>query len=475
MQLAKSITLKKIKTLRIFLLTFVVLFFSVFSPAFSQDNSPYSRFGIGDLVPATHIIGRSMGGISAGYNNFLSINFNNPASYSSFQAIKVLKSKKLISGRAVLDLGLNFEGRTLKEPKSLAPKFIANNALFSYVQVGVPLNSNWGLSFGLRPVSRISYNIISNERLVDPLTGLPIDSATTRFEGDGGSYLASFGTGVKLFHRDTKNGEEKLSIGINGGYLFGQKNYSTKRSLINDTVVYNQAFYETKTTYGNIYFNAGAQYKVPLKKNVSLTLGAYGNWSQKLNASRDVSRETFLFDPNQGIVRLDSVSDLRNEKGKIISPSSLTVGFVTEKIPFGKEGGWLFGIDFTQQNWDQYRSYGQKDSVKNKWELHVGTQLRPASKRNYFSNVAYRAGFFLGPDYIKVNEKLSQIGISFGLGLPVSNYRSSYASANQATLINIAFEYGKRGNNNNLLRENTFRFSLGFSLSDLWFGKKKFD
>ena len=108
MQLAKSITLKKIKTLRIFLLTFVVLFFSVFSPAFSQDNSPYSRFGIGDLVPATHIIGRSMGGISAGYNNFLSINFNNPASYSSFQAIKELKSKKLISGRAVLDLGLNF-------------------------------------------------------------------------------------------------------------------------------------------------------------------------------------------------------------------------------------------------------------------------------------------------------------------------------------------------------------------------------
>ena len=107
--------------------------------------------------------------------------------------------------------------------------------------------------------------------------------------------------------------------------------------------------------------------------------------------------------------------------------------------------------------------------------MHVGTQLRPVSKRNYFSNVAYRAGFFLGPDYIKVKGKLSQIGISLGLGLPVANFRSSYASANQATLINIAFEYGKRGNNNNLLRENTFRFSLGFSLSDLWFGKKKFD
>jgi hypothetical protein len=72
-----------------------------------------------------------------------------------------------------------------------------------------------------------------------------------------------------------------------------------------------------------------------------------------------------------------------------------------------------------------------------------------------------------------VDQKLSQFGVSFGMGLPIVNYNR--LSPGQATLINLAFEYGKRGNNNNLLRENTFRFSLGFSLSDFWFVKRKYD
>jgi hypothetical protein len=431
----------------------------------AQDNSPYSRYGIGDLVPATHIIGRGMGGISAGYADpyGLTINFNNPASYSTFQAFTEQKSKKVVSGRAILDVGLNFDNRTLKEP-STAKKFVANNALFSYLQVGMPIKSNWGISFGLRPVSRISYKIARTERLKDPNTGLPIDSAVTLFQGDGGTYLASLGTGVKI---------KNLSLGINAGYLFGKKDYKTKRAIINDSVNYQQANYETASTFGNLYFDAGAQYKIQLNKKVTLTLGAYGNIRQNLKASKDVLRETFVFDASQGDVRLDSVSDQRNIKGKLIYPASYTIGFVTQKLPDAKEGGWLFGIDFTQQNWDQYRFFDQTDLVRNKWELRVGTELRPAPKRNYSSLVSYRAGFFIGPDYIKVDQKLSQFGVSFGMGLPIVNYNR--LSPGQATLINLAFEYGKRGNNNNLLRENTFRFSLGFSLSDFWFVKRKYD
>jgi len=138
MQLVKSTTPKKIKTLYCLILTILVSFFAVFEPVSAQDNSPYSRYGIGDLVPPTNIISRGMGGVSAGYADLLSINFNNPATYASFQSVKEAKSKKLSSGRAILDLGLNFDTRTLREPAN-NNKFVANNALFSYVQVGVPL------------------------------------------------------------------------------------------------------------------------------------------------------------------------------------------------------------------------------------------------------------------------------------------------------------------------------------------------
>jgi hypothetical protein len=472
MQLAKLITPKKIKTLRGLQGTFVILILTAFSPVFGQDNSPYSRYGVGDLVPSTHIITRALGGVSAAYTDQLSINFNNPASYSSFQGNKELKSKKLSSGRAILDIGINFEGRTLREPAT-SKKFVANNALFSYVQVGVPLKQSWGLSFGLRPISRISYKMYNSQRLKDPLTGLPIDSAVTRFEGDGGSYLASIGTGFSLFKREKHKMEEKLSVGINGGYLFGEKNYNTRRTFINDTVEYAQANYESKTNFGNLYFNAGVQYRLPLNTKIALTVGAYGNWGQKMNATQDILRETFRYDASFGEIRLDSVSDKRDIKGKIEMPSSFTFGFVLQKYPIPtKEGGWLIALDFSQQNWDNYRFYGQKDSVKNKWEIKAGAQLNPVPKRNYFSQVAYRFGFSLGPDYINVGNKLSQFTTSFGLGLPMALSRQA---PNQLSIINIVFEYSKRGNNNNLLKENMFRLSLGLSLSDIWFIKRKYE
>ncbi len=477
MQLVKSITLKKIKTLRCLALTILVLLFTAFNPAFSQDNSPYSRYGIGDLVPRSHLISRAMGGVSAGYSDLLSINFSNPASFSSFQTGVEAKSKKIVSGRAILDVGLDFESRSLKDPSN-PKKFTASNALFSYIQVGMPIRKNWGIAFGLRPVSRISYKIINYERLKDPLTGQPIDSVYTRYEGDGGAYLASLGAGFSVFRKEKPNNmEEKLSLGINAGYFFGKKDYSTRRSFINDTVDYYQANYETKTTYGDIYFNAGMQYKVPLNKKVSLTVGAYGNWGQNINASQDILRETFVYDDNLGELRLDSVSDRRDVKGKITIPSSFSIGFVAQKLIVmekdHKESGWIFGIDFSIQNWNNYRLYGQKDSLRNTWEIRVGGQFNPVPKlRGYFSNITYRAGFFLGPDYIKVGNNLPRFGGTLGMGLPIGYSRQA---PNQATIINLALEYGKRGNSNNLLRENLFRFSLGLSLSDIWFGKRKYD
>ena len=471
MQLAKLITRKEINVLRGVQGTFLIFILTAFSPVFGQDNSPYSRYGIGDLVPPTNILSRGMGGLSAGYSDIYSINFNNPASYSSFLGAKELKTNKLSAGRAILDVGLNFENRKLTEPAT-SKTFSASNALFSYVQVAVPLKPNWGLSFGLRPLSRISYKMFNTQLLKDPRTGLPIDSAVTRFEGDGGSYLASVGTGFSIFKREKFKMEEKLSVGANAGYMFGEKYYSTKRTFINDTVSYEQANYQTKTNFGNLYFDVGIQYKLPVKEGMVLTLGAYGNWGQQMNATQDVLRETFEYNATLGDVRRDSVFDQKNIKGKIDMPSSITAGFILQKYADLKKGGWLFGLDFTQQKWDKYRFYGLKDSVRNKWEIKAGAQINPAPKRNYFSQVAYRFGLFYGPDYINVGSKLNQFGGSFGLGLPM---RVSRQAPNQVSIFNLAFEFAKRGNNDNILKENNFRISLGLSLSDMWFIKRKYE
>ena len=460
---AKSIITKIIKELYGYRIVLLIPFFCLFLSANSQDNSPYSRYGIGDIVPSTSITSRGMAGLSAAYSDIVSVNMNNPASFASFYSILEKNKKKSASGRVVLDIGVNVENRTLRE-RNTTSKFVANNALFSYLQIGVPIKKNWGLSFGLRPVSRISYKISHNERLIDPITQLPIDSVNTLYNGEGGVYLPSFGTGYKF---------NNFSIGVNVGYLFGKKNYSTRRGFYNDTVEYYQSNNENVTTFGNLSLNAGIRYEVKLPKTVLLTLGAYGNLRQKLNASQDIIIETYVRDPLQGNIRIDSVSEQRNIKGSLTYPASYGLGFMFDKVQVGKNTGWLFGMDFIQTNWKKYLFYGKSDSVKNNWELRVGGQIQPAPQKNYFSKIIYRAGFFIGPDYVKVNQKLSHYGVTFGMGIPVINYNRM--SLNQVTFLNLAFEYIKRGNNQNALRENQFRLSAGFSLSDFWFIKRKYD
>ena len=95
MQLVKLTTAEITNTLYRKCLAFFILISCSLLKVNAQDNSPYSRYGIGDLVPPTHIIGRGMGNISAGYADpyGLTINFNNPATYSTFQAFRLLSAR----------------------------------------------------------------------------------------------------------------------------------------------------------------------------------------------------------------------------------------------------------------------------------------------------------------------------------------------------------------------------------------------
>ncbi|HKC35959.1 MAG TPA: hypothetical protein VKB95_07845 [Chitinophagaceae bacterium] len=450
---------------------------------FAQDNSPYSRYGIGDLHPNTNIYNRGMGGISAGYSDpridgasdprngkyYSSINFSNPASYSRFYAVKEDHSNKLKWGKMLLDVGININNRTLHEANN-PQSFASSNIYFSYLQLGIPIRKNWGLVFGLRPLSTINYKIVRSERLYDPNTGSMIDSTQTLFKGDGGSYLFNTGTGFAI---------KNFSIGINAGFLFGQKDYSTRRIFANDTIAYSASNHQTKTNFGGIFFNAGVQYRIDLNANKTkyLQLGAFGNAQHRLDTHSDIIRETYVLDLDGAELRLDSVSQQLRVKGNLDYPANFGVGFIVEQLPDVKQNGWLFGIDLLRNNWNNYRFNGQADAVKSNWQFRIGGQLRPGIKDTYKSLLAYRAGMFFGNDYVYINnQKLPTWGITAGISLPIANLKdASRRFRTQYSIVNISAEYIKRGNNDNPINENQFRLSFGFTLSDLWFVKKKYD
>jgi hypothetical protein len=427
----------------------------------AQENSPYSRYGLGDILPNQAILNRGMGGISAGYVDYdkrydlkeiypkaQNINFLNPASYSKLRITS-------------FNLGFEIDSRTLRSPAQ-ADKFSASSAIISYLQLGVPLSRKRqiGLNLGLRPLTRINYKIQTSESHVYTDPTLKPDSIYNVYQGTGGTYEAFAGIG-KAF--------KNLSVGVNVGYFFGTKDYSTRKTIINDSSLFYKSNYETKTHFGGFLVNAGIQYTANLDKKTRLVVGAYGNFRQTFNGRQDLVRETFSYDAAGATTPIDTVTAQKDVAGKIDYPSNLGVGFTLER-----QDRWLFGVDFSTTSWADYSFFGTKDLLRNSWTLRVGGQFVPdaLSPTGYWNHVTYRAGFNFGPDYIQAGgQDLNQFGISLGAGLPVR--KNPYT--NQFSLINVGFEYGKRGNNNNLLRENVFRLSFGFTLSDRWFIKKKYN
>ena len=95
---------------------------------FAQENSPYSRYGLGDIVPKANIVSRGMGGIAAGYSDYQSVNFINPASYSNLKT-------------TIFEFAVETDTRTLKS-LSPAARYTSTNTIISYIQLGFPIKLN---------------------------------------------------------------------------------------------------------------------------------------------------------------------------------------------------------------------------------------------------------------------------------------------------------------------------------------------
>jgi hypothetical protein len=215
--------------------------------------------------------------------------------------------------------------------------------------------------------------------------------------------------------------------------------------------------------------NGGIQYDARLSKKSLLRFGVTADLGQTLSASQDVVREIFNYTGTGTPVRTDSVSQKSNIAGTINLPASYKAGVSYNTNTF------VLGAEYQTTNWDDYRFYGQKDNVANSYMVRVGAQIipDPISARKYWSRVSYRAGVYFGKDPVVINNRdLPVKAITVGFGLPVRKFRNY---DNQFTVVNTAFELGKRGNKDNNITESFFRFSLGLNLSDIWFQKRRYD
>lgn len=448
-------------------LAFVVSFISFFAISSSaQVNSPFSRYGLGNLVGSQHAISRSMGGLSAAYsdgsnyNVGQAINFNNPATYGSNYMV-------------TYDLGLSIDSRKLKSNNPNGT-FSSIYVIPSYLAVSFPINKNkgLGLAFGLRPLTRVNYGVESRGRFAG-------DSVGTIYEGTGGTNQAFIGIGKKW---------KKLSVGLNTGYTFGRQELSTTKTFFNDTLLYFQSRSATQTNFGQMFFQLGFQYEFTLSKkeniseksskNLLMRIGATASLQQNLNATQQLNKQTFVLNASGALIEVDSIAKQDGIKGTIVLPATYDAGFMIMKTLNNSRGNfqlWAAGLEFTTTQWTKYRSYGQTDALNNSWAVKLGAQIspNPNGATGYLSNVNYRFGFQFGKDYINTDGNgLTHRSFTLGAGFPVRKWRN-YET--QFTVIQAALQFGKRGSAVNNVTENYTQLTFGFSLSDMWFIKRRYD
>ena len=417
---------------------FLLFFCAQSALAQNQINSPYSRFGIGDLQSNILSEYAAMGGTSIGSYNPNIINPYNPSSYSAFKANSFIFS----TGGA--------HQTTKMQTTNLEQ--ITNNSSFSHLLLGFPLSKKIGASAGLLPFSNIGYHIEDAE--IHPDLGL----VSYSYNGDGGLSLLYVGAAYNL--------TENLSVGANVNYLFGGLNRN-KRVLFTDGETYNTRKTSSISAKG-FFYQLGLMYNKDLNEKRHLTLGFTANNNAEISAKRTVLTETYEILSSIYEVVKDTIEDYSIsgcEDCNMILPQNLAVG-----VSLNMDNKWLLMADFSIQDWSEYRMFGETDSLANSMKFSGGLQYTPDNMavNKYWKLIKFRFGGKFQQSYLQLyNTQLNEKSVSFGLGLPLRKTKSE---------INLSVEVGERGTiNNNLIKEQFLRFQIGLSLSDIWFVKRKYD
>ena len=427
----------KLKINKVVIISFLI-FAQLTSWGQNNTNSPYTRFGYGELADRSVGAGRAMGGVGYGLRNPKQINPMNPASYSSMDSLTFL-----------FDFGVSGQVSWLSDGTNSERKLNGN---VEYITMQFPISRRLAVSLGLLPFSHVGYQFGESQTE----NGLSWGEA---FSGSGSLSEAYGGVSFDIW-------KKRLAVGANVGFLFG--NLTHARTL---------TFPESSGSYGvvrsqeyevrDLLLDFGVQYTHPLSKTERLTLGLVYSPGQQLSTTVYNQNQLLTSSSSTVSAELDTISNYRFDL-----PSSYGAG-----ISYVKDNRLTLALDFLYQDWGKAHFEGEKGAFKNRFRIGGGVEFIPRhDNRNYFGRIRYRAGVHYGDSYLRVGRSAEnnyqghgykEYGASVGFGLPLIDNRS---------LLNISFEYVKtRPELSTMVEQQYFRFAVSYAFNELWFFKRKVD
>ena len=420
---------------KVLAIVFVYVFSLLEISAQITTNSPYSRFGIGELQHNVFAEFNSFGGASTAFGLSNSVNPNNPATYTFFGANSFL-----------LSTGGWYKNTTMY---NTTDQQVTNNNGFSHLTLGFPLTKSIGASVGMLPFSSIGYEMSTD--IVDAEN--PSHTASANYYGDGGISKIYFGAAYKL--------SDDLSLGANASFLFGGLN--RRKQLVYDDLSFLNSRSNSKIHLKGYYYEFGLLYDKELESNDVLSIGVTANNNSTIRASKTELIESFEF---AGFLEVPKDTFVNSESwGDITLPRYFSAG-----LSYNSQEKLIFSLEYSLQDWAEYSMFNESDNLANSMKICGGIQYTPDKKSitNYYKRVNYRLGASYSNTPLQFgDDQLKELSVTFGFGIPVRKSRTRY---------DISCSLGQRGTtDNNLIKEEFIRLALSVSYDGIWFVKRKYD
>lgn len=415
--------MKRFKSLFILFLTLLAL------PVSAENglNSPYTRFGFGQLSSMETGTSKSMGGTGIGVLNSNQINMLNPASYAAVDTLTFL-----------LDVGMSVGNTNFSEgtPGNRVSKN-SGSATFDYLAMQFRLVPHLGMTIGLTPFSNIGYDF--SQTITKDYDDESQITATNRYYGTGGLRQATVGLGYMPF--------KGLAIGANVSYVYGEIYHYVYNQYSDGSITPRTKQYRSDVSTFNAEF--GIQYQATINKS-KFTLGA----TYQPGHSTD----------NKGYVIETISANDTIEHHSLSMPSTYGAG-----ISYTYDNRLTIAADYSLQRYGDIEFFGAKGADRHR--ASVGMEYIPDHMtRHLFRRARYRAGLHYATAHYTIDGKQgpTEYGATIGMGLPIMN------RWNGKSLVNISGQaIHVRPNAPGMITENQLRLNIGLSFNETWFNKWK--
>lgn len=407
----------------------------------NSGYTPYSVYGIGDILNNGSAYNMSMGNAGIGVRTPRYINYLNPASPTSRDSLSFMA-----------DFGIDGKASLFRDGSthSFNNLFNINNFVMSF-----PLFRNTALMAGIVPYSNVGYDFTYIEQDPEKI-GLTGNQGYTS-SGNGGIYEVFAGGAVTLWNR--------LSLGAQYIYYFGNIDKATNFKFSNSEYRSINSGYTLQVHSSSAKF--GLQYEQPVGSSDAAVIGA----TYKLKSSVKGYATDF---------RYASVSSLTDTlKNKVD-----TLG-VTKMLDFAGEWGvgfsyrhgdkWSLALDYVQSDWTGCGLENIPGFSNTRFTSSVSRAFRAGFEytpnrndiRYYLKRCTYRVGAYYEQSYYRVNgNSIDSFGITLGGTLPVFRGYNG---------ITFALDMGQKGFGAQNIKENYLGFRIGFNIFDIWFQKPRYE